>query len=913
MNTLPRRKVLACCISLAFASMALQQAHADSGYGVDTAVGNAFNTGYVGGVRDTDATAGHTPTGQMFNQPYATEEAVAGETHGYVEIGVLSKQADNEDAMFRAYKDPKSGLYLNSFGVDSESDNARFVTVNGGGVGNNDQFYNLTVGRYNDWKVKAFYSETPHVFTTTYRNLWSGTGTGNQTLKSLTPGGTTNAATTDTNIEAAALATPYSELSIVRKKGGVRGDLKVTNNISVFAGYSNEKRTGARPFGLVMGGGGGTGGVEIPESIDYNTHDFLAGMNYADEVNSANLTVAASLFRNNIDTMKVENPMFLAAANGIASFPHAIYDLYPNNDYLNVKGEYARELPELMKGRFTGVVSVSQSKQNDNLIPSTSYSGAAVNGVAGGSWDTVDSLSQPTANLKVDIKLADFGLSLKPLDDLDVKGKVRYYETKTNSDYWACNPLTGQWGRLINDGSGNAIMVGSATAANNQPTYADAAAANLAINAAACDASAVQALGIVAAAGNNNIHSAPYAYKQMNYTLGADYRIDSGNSVNANIERETMQRQHRERDKTREDKLKLGYVNRGMEDGTLRLSFETDKLRGSAYNPDPYDEFYSASLSALPFATGTNVSSWIHINALHRKFDLADRDQNILNLRFNYMITPDLDAGVAVQLKDIKFPDAAYGRGSQNQNSVNFDMAWQPSPEMTVSGYYAYQTGKMEQQGLQQNACVIGTTYNFWSDGSISTVAQTAAQLAAGVTLVNSTTVTAGNFLSGCGTASATSSLYPTSRSYTINQKDQNNTVGLGFKFDFDNKNALDANYTHTNGRTATSYTYNPYALGLYTSGAPTAAQLTNVGLIGNGFADQTFSLNTLDASLLVPLTKQSSVRLLGHLVFGDIHDWHYDGVEDLPNPNTNQQTYLDSGPQNFRAYVFGVMYQLKM
>ncbi|MBI1887244.1 MAG: MtrB/PioB family outer membrane beta-barrel protein [Nitrosomonadales bacterium] len=928
MNIRPRRKNLACCISLACIAMAMQPAHADSAYGVDAILGNAFNTGYAGGQRDPDATPSkHTPTGQLYGVPYARDEAVAGATSGWVEIGILSSGADEKAALFRKYKDPQSGLYLNSFGMTTESDNARFLDITGGGVGNDDQFYSLSVGRYNDWKVKAFYSETPHVFTSTYRNLWSGTGTANLTLNPplvAGPVAPATAATTDIAIGNAALATPYSELSLIRKKGGIRADMNLQDNWKVFASYSNEKRDGARPFGMVSAGGGGTGGVEIPESIDYDTHDFLAGIQYSDALNSATLQAAASLFRNNVGTMTVGNPMFLNAANGIVAaggvgpFPRAVFDLYPDNDYYNLKGEYARELPDMMKGRFTGVVSLSQSKQNDNLIPSTSYAGATVNAIAGGAWDTVASLSQPTANLKVDINMADFGLSLKPVDDLDVKGKIRYYETQTNSNYQACNPLTGQFGRLTNDGSG-AAMFNALQTNGTAMTAGQAAALNAFMAANGCNeaalASYLVANGLVPAAGNVNIRSIPYAYKQMNYTLGADYQLGNSNSINANYERETLERQHRERAETWEDKIKLGYVNRGLENGTLRLSFENDRLRGTPYISDPYDPFYSASLGS-PNTGNLAMTSWIHVNSLHRKFDLADRDQNILNGRFNYMVRPDLDAGVSFQLKTAKYPDAVFGldgRNKQEQNSLNFDLTWQPSAQMTVSGYYAYQDGKSEQNGIQQNACVVGTTYNFWSDGSISTVPQTAAQLAAGVTLVSTTTVTSANFLATCGTASATSPLYATSRAWNVAQKNQSDTLGLGFKFDFSNMTVLDVNYTYSSNRTKISYAYNPYALGILTSGAPTAAQLLTLGLIGGGFSDLVLTQNVVDASVLVPFTKQSSVRVLGRFEAGRIRDWHYDGVAANPTPGTNQQTYLDSGPQHYRTYVLGVMYQYKM
>ncbi|MBI4986397.1 MAG: MtrB/PioB family outer membrane beta-barrel protein [Rhodocyclales bacterium] len=954
MQTRSRIKILAASVAAALAQMA----YADSGVGVDTVMGNAMNprpinTTTRGGAIDAEGMgtrepAARTPTGQMYNMPLAPTEEIntsAGgwEYFGHVEAGLLGVSGDKGARDFKRYKDVDGGLYVDSFGVTAnDKKSANFFEASGGGVGKDDQFYSVQFGRYNDWRVRGFYNETPHVFTSTYRNLWNGTGTSSLTLNNasglIPAGGGVSAAATDTNIGTVALATPYSELGLVRKKGGARFDMDLTGEWKMFASYSDEKRKGARPFGMVSGGGGGTGGVEIPESIDYNTHDFLAGLQFADRLTSVNLSISASLFRNNVSTMSVQNPMFLAAsaATGTTTDPLARYDLYPDNNFYNLKGEFARSLPDFYKGRLTGVVSLSRMSQNDALLASTPVAGTAFGGVAaaaavaagaftaavpavgaiptvaGGQWDTTASLSKQNAGARINTKLIDLGISLQPLDKLDVKGKVRHYETDNATEYWACNPLTGQWGRVINEGSGAALLNANNNN-NNNPAYASSAAATTAINAAACNVAAVKALGIVGSAGNVNIRNIPYEYKQTNYTLGADYRLSRTVSVNANYEREAYERKHRERTDTWEDKFKFGYVNRGLEDATLRLSAEHDRRRGSTYNPDPYDEFYSASLTAAPTAAGTNVTSWIHINSLQRKFDLADRDQNIFNARLNYMLQQNLDAGVSLQIKDAKYPDSAYGRNDhQKQNSLNFDLNWQPSNEMSVYGYYSFQDGRMKQKGLQQNACVIGNTYNFWSDGSVSTAAQTAAQALAGVTLVGASTVTAANFASLCGTAADLSPLYPSSRSWTMTQTDHNDVFGLGLKYDLGHSK-LDLDYTFTAGTTGISYTYNAAALGLATSGAPTAAQLTTLGLIGSGFSNLKFTQHVFSAGLSIPMNKTTALRLLYRYEGGKIRDWHYDGVAGNPTPAANQQTYLDSGPQDYKVNAVGVLLHFKI
>ena len=901
----PRVKLLALMVSLSVAPFVASSVRADSGNGVDTSLGNALNPAGTSSTKEKDP-AGlgiqlftRSPTGFLVTRPNLPSEFTKNDygwlTSASIEIGGLSVSGGFREAKFGEYKDLRNGVYINNFNAQMENpETAYFVEALGGALGRHDQYIGFSFGRYNDWKVKSFYNEIGHVFTSNYRSLWNGVGTDNLTLNGLRPGGTTNPATTDINIGNAALATPYSTLSISRKKGGVRADMKFWENWNVFASFTSEQRQGARPFGLVSGAGGGTGGVETPESIDYRTVDLLAGLQYSDTLNSVNLTLSSSMFRNNINTLTIENPLFITppagatTTNGIALFPRAVFDLYPNNDFYNVKGEYARALPSFYRGNFTALVSTSRSRQNENLIPSTPYAGAVVNGVTGGAWDTTSSLSKQTAGAKIDSTLADFSLTLKPASGLDLKAKLRYYETRNGLEYLACNPLTGQWGRLLNDGSGSAIV--------NTAAYL--------VPGVRCNIAATAALGVVPSGGNLNIRSIPYDHKQLNYTLSADYRLGKVGNISAAYEREEMERAYRERTDTSEDRIKLGYVNRGIENGTLRVALENDRRRGSTYVPDPYGEFYSVALGPLPTANGVATNSWIRTNDLHRKYDLADRDQNILNARFNYMLAPSLDLGTSLQVKDIKYPDSQYGRNDrQRLDSANIDLNWQPSTTFSLYSNYSYQAGKMHQAGLQPNACVIGTTYNFLSDGSVQSAALSPAQIAAGLTIVASRGVLSSNFQSLCGSVSPTSPLYPTSRTWDISHRDKNHFASVGGNYNF-TKARLDVNYTYSRAVTAIKYGYNAAALGL------TPAQ---VALIGDGFPDLTFRKSTLESNLIVPFSNKVSLRLLYRYEIGKIRDWHYDGVAQNPTPNTNQATFLDSGPQNYKATAVGLFLALSL
>lgn len=906
--------LIAASVALALAQMA-GAARADSGVGQDTSIGNALNPRPINTVTHgskpdadgigTNMPMAHTPFGPVFENPLSPTDNVsktAGgwEYYGHVEVGAIGTDGDKNARDFKRYKDVDNGLLINNFGLAMEkADSANYVEITGGGVGRDDQFYSVKFGRYNDWKVKAFYNETPHVFTTSFRSIYDGIGTNNLTVKAgLTPGGTATVANDNAAVAAVANANAGTELGLVRRKGGVRFDKDLHNDWKFFASYTNEKREGARPFGSVWNAGGGTAPVETVEPINYNTHDVVAGLHYADDLNALNLQMSASWFRNHNDTLNFQTPYRVntTATNGIAAggFTQGTFDLYPDNDYYNLKADYARQLPSFYKGRFTASVAVASSRQNDNLVPYTSTPGvtlANVTTTAGNGWDTTGALSQQTAGARIDTKLINFGLALKPTNDLGVQGKVRYYETKNHTNYVACNPnasyvdndsatagnqagglnaygCNGVWGRLINDGSGAAILM-----ATNSTT-----------------------------AGNVNIRSIPYDYKQLVYSLSGDYRINRTNSLSFGYERESYDRDHREREETWENKFKLGYINRGVEDGTIRLSFENNKRRGDEYHTHhPYADYYSGSIVAMPTTAGANVQTWeVHMNEGLRKYDISDRDQNILNARFNYMLRPDLDLGVMAQLKDIKYPNSTFGRtDKQTQNSLNLDLTYQPSSERSVYGFYSYQQGKLNQKGnVSGNIAATPTLYN--STG--------AALTALGCTIGTVTplgTITAENAESICQN-SVSNTVWLLANGWSVNHKDNADVLGFGWKEVFGEK-LLDLNYSYAKSKTAISYSQ------------AAGTSLSQAELAGSGMPELTTIQHVFEASLLVPINKKVSTRFVFRHEIGKIKDWHYLGLQSTPvavaagGAALPTAVILDAGPQDYKASLIGVVFNIKI
>ena len=867
----------------------------DSAVGTDTVLGNSLSASALNS-RPNDAnwnTASHTPSGQMFKLPVEVpgegeinKTASGWEYAGQIEFGVIGGDADERNAQFRMYQDLDQGAYLNNFSLElKQPKNGHFLEVAGGGVGRHDQYYGLQFGHLKDWKIKLFFSETPHVFTDRYKTIWSGLGTGTLTLlPGLTPGGTASTAADNAAVAAVAAANANTTLSLTRKRAGARVDLDLSKSWKAYVAYTREARQGSRPLGAVWGGGGGTAPIELPEPIDYVTEDILAGLTHVEGLNAFNLRLSASLFQNKIDTLTFQEPYRIAPANGttttpaVGAFTQGRFDLAPSNQAYNARAEYTRSFPNFHRSYLTAVVSAGRWRQDDNLIPYTTVSGVSVTNVSllpGGSWDSTGSLSRRSTDATVDTRLADLTFSINPNSDLNLKAKARFHELANHTDpYLAVNPnavyvdadagtagnqtrgltfdgVTGVWGRLINDGSGQSVLLG----ANANP------------------------------AGNIPIKSNIFGSKQYRLGPTADYRVNKVSNLNASLEREITLRQNRDRERTSEDKAKLGYVNRGLRDSSVRISYEFARRRGGDYVASTYDDIFSSAIVPIPTTAGANVASWaVRTNTGMRAFDLADRDQHTINARLDTMLRPNLDAGFSVQSKEAQFPDSDYGQTKNRMRSVNFDLSYQPSAHQSVYGFYSYQFGKSRMATIStaNGAVTIG-----------------------GVTALG--TITPANAVQ-IGAAPG-GPIFPLLNAWSSESIDRNHVLGLGVRQDI-GRASLNVDYSYSTGRTRITYDYT-------VGGAINAA---NAPLAGTRFPDLAADVNYLDASLRYPFTKRLSARLIYRYQKETIRDWHYSNLDATPvvlaGGNANglpTAILLDGGPQSYRVNWFGVMMQVKL
>lgn len=862
--------------------------YADSAVGVDTLLGNSLNPGGLDMTRATDpdgfspVMAGkgpsHTPGGQLYLYPPATPimtmTASGWAYSGSVEAGLTGGGGNLNNAGFKEYSGFENGVLINSFSLVVEKpENHAFVNVRGGGIGRNDNYLGFEAGRYNQYKLSAFYNETPHIFATNAKSVWNGVGTGNLTLPAgVTPGSVNESASANANSSYAAFqdtvrALGTTTLELERKKLGIKFEGHLTPTSTGFVSYTNERREGTRPFGggfmfdfmrnfggsqstlsgspyaagsnalAPAGWPGGSnfavGGVmETVEPLDYTTHDFLAGLIIVDGKDRVNLTANASYFRNEIKSLTWENP-FKIGFPGTNFYATGIdqgrFALSPDNDFYNVKAEYGRvALP--MDGEFTAVVSVGRMSQNEDLLAPTINSNIR-NSFGGDTlvpksalWATTDALSQKTANARINTTLSDFGLSLRPVEDLTIRGKFRFYDEKNLTDYTAFNPLTGQFGYVALDGG--LSLFGNGFSGIYDPTRVTQ---NNAIR-------------------HKNI---PTSYHKINTTLAADYNLSRLTVATVALDREEIFRDHRERERTTEDRVKVSMNTRAIEDGTLRLSYEYANRGGSEYNFDPYKEFYVVE-----------PTNYVHTLAELRKFDLSDRSQQILNVRFNYMLRPDMDVFASLQHKQTD-NRAEYGRiGGGRSDTINLEWNFTPSP---VSSFYTFYSIQEETSRMRN---------------------------------INDVAINSSPNAGGAG--------YPLSGAWDESFRDLNQMVGAGLSHLF-GKFRLESSYSLSWMKSKINTDY-ANAQGA-TRGSGRNETLTNAEA-ANSFSDMSFTQHVLETSVAWPLKKNLNVRVFHRYEKRNTTDWHYDGINEQL---IGQKLYLGNSTENFTNNMIGIFLQYNL
>ena len=353
----------------------------------------------------------------------ATKKRVPGTFSG--EIGITGRMTDGEDDSAKAqeYRDLDTPVY-GDLKVKYDKKDEYFLEATGENMGRDDQYYSAAGGMYGKVKIEASYDEIPHRFADDAKSIYNGKGSGDLTLRG-TPQDVLFPDRAN-RLNALAADAKSVDIDLKRKKVEVSAEVAAYDPLNFRVEFGREHKKGTRPF---FGSFGLDDTEEIPEPIDYDTTEVKFIGEYVKKPYYFNLSYYFSLFENNTDTLKWDNPF--RATDTVGAAAQGLIDLPPDNHYHNVSASGSYTNTDL-KTRVSATASWGWMIQDDDLVPYTTN--PALTTPTGENASDTNSLPQKNADAQVNTYLYHLLLTSSPVKFVHLKGRLRYFEYDNNTD-----------------------------------------------------------------------------------------------------------------------------------------------------------------------------------------------------------------------------------------------------------------------------------------------------------------------------------------------------------------------------------------------------------------------------------------------------------------------------------------------
>jgi MtrB/PioB family decaheme-associated outer membrane protein len=618
------------------------------------------------------------------------------ESSGEVTVGIRQGDVDSNSSKFNKNRDIDDGFYLDNleFGI-VDPNKGRFLDFQGDNLLKDDQSIRFGFGSYGSWNFVIDRNEIPNNLSNKAQTPYIDKGDGLLTLPSTSPIPNTNLAPSAAQAAAGALrdndaatATWLSttlhgtDLGTQRNKTGATLSLTPHQDLKFRLSLSDERKDGSNlTYGPIGDRPPRTLNIQLAEPIDYQTQELKFEAEYNRPTYQALFTYLLSGFENEIDTLRWQNP-YVADIDGsgfdiwnnnhrIASFGQR--SLAPDNTYQNVSLALGVDLP--MASRLNATVAYAVMEQDETLLPYSSTDFGSIT-----AFDSTAQLPRVNADTEIDTTLFNADYSINPIERLNLRAFVRYYEldNKTPQDNW--------W------------YVTSDTILGANATSGETTFKNQRVNLA-------------------------YSYDQMNYGLETSYNLPFWRStLGLGYEREDIDREFREAN-TEENILKASLKTRPADWLTLRAKYLYGDRDGGVYNGTVTQQSYWYDA-----ATNTNLDNPALTFSNHpdmRKFDVSDRERDQFDIAATVMPMAGLDLtasyrfkkddyesgvtpvqpilGTGVADENLFTPGDQLGLLESKSNRIGLDASYVPTDRLMLTAFGSRETIENTQRGMEFN------------------------------------------------------------------------------------------------------------------------------------------------------------------------------------------------------------------
>ncbi|MEN1971592.1 MtrB/PioB family outer membrane beta-barrel protein [Luteimonas sp. MJ204] len=675
----------------------------DSGVGVDLQLGNAIDPDGMAqygcnadGMSWLSAERKRTPSGHLypcvpdFGQP--RELSGGWLFSGALGIGYIDIN-DERNTNWLRFNNWSDGLVARLALAYTRPADGSHAGIRGARVNSDNQFIKATWGRAGHYRLEAFARSQPNVTSGAARSIWDGVGSDYLALKpGLTPAGSTHA-----EVGAVSAAAMPQVLKVVRDKFGMSGSYMFSRQLTAYFGASHEQREGARPFGgafffaFIFPGSGGV--YETPRPIDDSTFNVNGGLRYAGNEWNFDVGYSGSMFRTGNRRFSYEVPFgFPSLVPGFGNYPLTLgeFAYEPENDYHNLKATATRKLEG--NGQFSVTASFSTSRQDDKLLPPMNCASGDQFGLTVppfafncSDWNTTAALSQRSADLSIDSSLVNARLVMRPAERVTVQGNLKFHRQDYKGDYFAYNPLTGQYGYIAENG---------------------AQGSSVPLEMGVWDPELFPSV-------ITRIRNLPLDKDILEGSFGVDWRVNDKNTLGAFLSFTRTDRDHREVARQEDTLAKLTWSSRAIDDVTLRANYSYLDRKGRDYNYDPYHFTYSMDLPG--FVDDGNI--WPHTLAELRKYDVGGRKQHKATL-ITTLALPRNHTLSGTLRGDWNDYDAEFGRQDYDSLGASLSWDWQPDERTTANVFLGYDRSELGMANINEIA-VFGNDPNLGGDSYI--------------------------------------------------------------------------------------------------------------------------------------------------------------------------------------------------
>jgi MtrB/PioB family decaheme-associated outer membrane protein len=479
-------------------------------------------------------------------QTTATPASSFTPTLGQFDFGYREDATRGDYARYSRFRDLRDGAFLDRFRFDKETQTSLF-RAEANNVGYRDQRYFgefRSIGKLN---VSFEWDQIPLYYTGFTSSIYSNAGGGrlviddeiqraiqNAPVVPAVPGITVAQVFRDREIENG--LSQAQEYDLKSRRDMARFNMVYTLNRDTDVKFSlkNANRNGAQPYAFAFGTSPGANPVvEFAAPLDDRTTDVKAALEFANAKGLLSVGYNGSWYDNQIPAIQFDNPLRITDQLGGsgAAIGQAVW--WPANTAFSVNATGSYKLPR--RSRANATISFGRWSQDEPLYPPT-LNTALVRPIA---------IPRTSADAEADIMSMVFGLTSRPIQNVWLNAKYRYYDYDNNTAHF------GPVERFMGD-----------------------------TNFAGGETSGTGALD----------ENEPSSFKRQNLDLDASYAPINFLTFGVGYGRENGDRTFRIYESTAEDTFRVTVDSTGNQYFTVRAKYEFSSRTGSGFDPHLLEE-----------------------------------------------------------------------------------------------------------------------------------------------------------------------------------------------------------------------------------------------------------------------------------------------------------------------------------